>query len=94
MSDVTEYRDYTGLLTEDTTERIKNLKNTLSLMELLLDAKKEMRGEPNVPAKEMLSFFTLLLDETKRVQSEIHEPGGIFSVSEVINGLKCIRDEN
>ncbi|EBS1326045.1 hypothetical protein D6T51_18290 [Salmonella enterica subsp. enterica serovar Muenchen] len=94
MNTITEHRDCTGLLTEDTTERIDRLKNTLSLMESLFDAKKEMRGDPNVTAKEMVSFFSSLLEEVRRIQSEIHEPGGIFSVSEVINGLKYIRNKS
>ncbi|MEL5512368.1 hypothetical protein PTR77_08555 [Serratia bockelmannii] len=94
MSNVTEYRDYTGLLTENTTERIKRLKNTLSLMGELLEAKETMRNDAGVSAKEMASFFMGLLEEVQRIQSEISEPGGIFSLSEVINGLKFIRDKN
>lgn len=94
MNNTTEHRDYTGVLTENTTERIKRLKNTLSLMGELLEAKETMRNDAGVSAKEMASFFMGLLEEVQRIQSEISEPGGIFSLSEVINGLKCIRDKN
>lgn len=88
-----ESHNYFALVSEDTADRIDRLSNVVLLMKDLLDAKKEYEGgETNLPAKELESFFSLVFDEVQATQNELCNVGGVFSVSEVINGLRLVRE--